>query len=217
MIHRRHRHSRGYILIVTLGALVLAATVITTLVCSAIDHTREARAASDELQRRWGVISCRQAVLPNAEYILAYHEAQFHEPAATQQMMVQLGSIQFHLLISDEQAKANVNAVLATADRSMAEDRIRRAMACTGNSGTIRLRPATVDVMAHVSGPATRPVFQSIAGWGQVTDAANPARLLSGAASLLTCWGDGRVNVSRAGAAAMSLGAQRCFKPTSNA
>src|SRR5438132_9549097 len=123
---RRTRQHRGYVLVMTLAALVLAATVTTTLALAAIDHTREARHACDELQRRWGVISCRQAILPNAEHLLAYREAQFHQPTPSLGTSVRLGRFSFALVIADEQAKANVNTVIAAApDRSMAEDRIR--------------------------------------------------------------------------------------------
>ena len=190
------RH-RGYVLVMTLAALVLAATVMTTLALAAIDHTREARRAADDLQRRWGVISVRQAILPNAEHILAYHEARFHQPTPSLGTSLRLGRYNFALVIADEQAKANVNAVLTAApDRSLAEDRIRRALASSGISTNVRLRPAIASVATT----------QPISGLGQVIDAGNPARL-GALCNLITCWGDGRINVSRASASAIALAA----------
>lgn len=194
---RDAREHRGYVLVMTLAALVLAATVMTTLALAAIDHTREARRACDELQRRWGVSSCRQAILPNAEHILAYHEAQFHQPTPSLRTSVRLGRFNFALVIADEQAKANVNAVITAApDRTIAEDRIRRALASNGISTSVRLRPAIAAVATT----------QRISGMGQVIDASNPARLVQ-FPELLTCWGDGRINLSRANAPAMALAA----------
>lgn len=204
---RRRRNSRGYILIVTLGALVLAATVMTTLARSAIDRTREARIAADELQRRWGMISCRQAVLPDAETILAFQEAQFHQPCGSHEISFPIGRFRYRLIISDEQAKANVNFILGTADRSLAEDRIRRAMPSTGSHASIRLRPANVPSLAAMPASSTQPSASRITGWGQITDASNAANLIVGPAHLLTCWGDGRINIQRAGADAISLAA----------
>jgi hypothetical protein len=209
---RNPRRHRGYILIVTLGALVLAATVMITMAQAAMDHAREARLAADDLQRRWGAISCRQAILPNAEHLLAERDARLHQPAPTMRAAVQLGRYAFHFVIADEQAKANVNQVLASTDRSNAEDRIHRALASTGTAAKLRLRPATIALA-----PTTQPLLLPVSGWGQVLETANPPQVVSlevrpGASDLLTCWGDGRINIARASAAAIALGAPKLLQ-----
>jgi hypothetical protein len=177
-----------------------------------MDHARDARLAADDLQRRWGAISCRQAILPNAEHLLAEREAHVHQTTPTMRATVQLGAYAFHLVIADEQAKANVNEVLSSTDRSTAEDRIRRALSSTGASASLRLRPATISLA-----PTTQPLLLPISGWGQVIDAANPSQVVSLEprplpSDLLTCWGDGRINIARASAPAIALAAPRMLQ-----
>src|SRR5437879_12169407 len=66
----------GYVLVVTLGLLILAASVMVAVSRAAMGHSAAARSAAEELRRRWAVVSCRSAVLPYAESILATAEAQ---------------------------------------------------------------------------------------------------------------------------------------------
>src|SRR5437763_1563779 len=118
---------RGYVLVVTLGLLVLAASLMVGVSRAAFRRVVEARLAQDELQRRWGVSSCRAAVLPYAEQILITQESQRRRAVPIYRTRVELGSQTFELVLSDEQAKANVNALLGEAGASRAENRIRES------------------------------------------------------------------------------------------
>src|SRR5688500_14340245 len=156
------RRRRGYVLVMTLGLLVLCATMLVTVSHAALRHASTARAARDELQRRWGAVSCREAVLPNAEVILARAEAARRKPVPVLlTTTIRLGGHEFELVVSDEQAKANVNAVLANADVTRAETRIRNALAGSGLANEVRIRPtygAIVEPVGAATGGASLTV-----------------------------------------------------------
>jgi hypothetical protein len=65
------RSSRGYVLVMVLGLLVLSTTLLVGVSRLAVRAAVGARQAEDDLQRRWGVASSRKAVLPHAEAILS--------------------------------------------------------------------------------------------------------------------------------------------------
>src|SRR6266513_6429076 len=108
---------RGYILLTTLALLVLSSTLLVTLARSTIERSSQARQSQQDLQRRWGDISCQRALLPHAESILVNQEKLHQRPYPTYRAAVQLGPQFFDLVISDEQAKTNVNALLDLSDK----------------------------------------------------------------------------------------------------
>src|SRR5688572_16761712 len=114
---RQMRH-RGYVLIVTLGVLVLAATVMVGVGRAAIAHALAARQAQDDLQRRWAIASCRAIVLPFAEQLLVDQEHKQQRPVPVHRAQIHLGNVALDLTLADEQAKANVNWLLNASDAS---------------------------------------------------------------------------------------------------
>src|SRR5947207_2859332 len=104
-MQRRVRPSRGYVLVMALVLLALAATLMTGIARAAITHASEARQAQDELQRRWGSASCRNVALPYAEKILAGLEIRRRRPVPVHRTSIRLGNQIFDLILSDEQAK----------------------------------------------------------------------------------------------------------------
>jgi hypothetical protein len=204
---------RGYVLIVTLGLLVLAATLMVSVGRASLRRAAAAREAVDDLQRRWGATSCRLAVTPAIESVLVDQERASHRPAATYRTQLRLGEQTFDLVLADEQAKANVNVLLDEGDRAGAETRIREAMSGTGIGGLVRLRPdptvvstvrANRDRSASTA-PATQPLLpRRVSGFGQIFDDV-PSGQLIGASQWVTCWGNGLVNARRAPEAALKL------------
>jgi hypothetical protein len=214
---QRHRH-RGYVLIVTLGLLVLAATMLVSLGRATMRRASEARESVEALQQRWGVVSCRKVILPNAEAILAREEKEFKKAVPVYRAGVRLGGQAFDLVVSDEQAKANVNVLLERADPSAVESQLVRTI----SGAAFKLRPLVevqrpVQQKAATTGPGTQPTTEPVArrieSFAQVMDASNPRLLLekrSAEASpmeLVTCWGNGAINVGRASAKALKLSA----------
>ena len=216
--------NRGYVLVVTLGLLILAAGLMVAVSRGTMRHTIAARLAADELQHRWGVISCRLAVLPYAESILLANEVTHHTSSPSYRARVQLGDEVFDLMIGDEQAKANVNVLFDHTDRATAEERLRQGLSGTGLGINVRLRPSPSPLNAPApvpaTGPLTSPTTKSsdapvglpiwISGFGQVFEDASAEKLLATQGSfrvteLLTCWGGGRVNLRRVTPAALQL------------
>ena len=207
------RRRRGYVLVVTLGLLVLAATLMVSLGRASLRRAALAREATDDLQRRWGATSCRLAVMPAIESVLVDQERKLRRPVAVHRARLQLGQQTFDLVLADEQAKANLNVLLDDADRAAAEGRMREAMTGTGIGHLVRLRPDPAIVATVRTGrggnPTTAPATQSllprrVTGFGQVFDDVPPGQLI-GASAWVTCWGNGLVNARRAPQAALKL------------
>src|SRR5438874_6965539 len=155
-IRRQHR---GYVLVVTLALLVLCATLTAATARMAMRRALAARLAESELQHRWGMASCRAALLPHAEQILTAAELRLHRPhrpLAVYSTRVQLGRQRFDLILGDEQAKANVNALLERDGRENAQTRLRQALSGTGLAAKLLLRPDPAISVAATQ-PTTAP------------------------------------------------------------
>jgi hypothetical protein len=213
------------VLVMVLALLVLAATLLVAISRAAGRSALAARSAGDDLQRRWGIVSCRKAVLPYIETMLIGLEQERRRPVPRFDTSLRLGNYTFDLILADEQAKANVNAILEDADATRAETRIRQGFSGAGLANRIKLRPtigeAVVPIRANATtAPTTRPARSAaapaVASWGQVFDDVPPPQLLRpmpggrlAPADLLTFWGSGAMNVRRAGDAALGLAAGR--------
>jgi len=229
-IRRCHRH-RGYVLVMVLALLVISTTLLVAVSRVAGRGALAARFAQEDLQRRWGVASSRKAILPYIEQILTALEQERHRPASNYTLTVKLGSQTFELILADEQAKANVNAILEASDQTRAETRLRQSLSGTGLNNRIKLRPTVgpvIEMIDHPEAttkptPATAPSNASnishpqtltVGAWGQVFDGVAPAQLIRPSPGsrrapldILTCWGNGAVNVRRTTDSAMTLAA----------
>jgi hypothetical protein len=196
------------VLVMTLALLVLASTLLVTIGRSATQRVLLARSEQRELQRRWGAVSCRSAVLPYASQILARQEALQNRPVPSFRAPIRLGDQRVVLIVSDEEAKANVNAVLQHSDKSATESRLREALSGSGLGNTIMLHPQPI--YTEATQPTTnqrRNLPQWISGFGQIFADVGPDRLVAGPGQILTCWGNGAVNRMRVSDAALRLAA----------
>src|SRR3954452_10845171 len=66
------RPRRGYALLLVLFVMALAATAMAAVCRMSLEKTMQASRAEADLQRRWAVITCRSALLPKAEAIIAH-------------------------------------------------------------------------------------------------------------------------------------------------
>jgi Tfp pilus assembly protein PilX len=209
----RSRQPRGYVLLMTIALLVLASTLLVAVGRSAVDHVLLARRDQDELQRRWGIISARSALLPYSEEILSRLEASDNASHPSYRASIHLGDSQYTLIISDEQAKANINALIDDTDKSAVEDEIREVLSGSGlgNSVILRLSPVADD-SASSSAQSDSQIGPTrwVTGLGQIFDNIPPEKLTgrdddTGAAADVTCWGSGAINLMRAREPAMRL------------
>jgi hypothetical protein len=180
------------VLVLTLGLLVLAATVTVGVSRASLHHAAAARRATHDLQRRWGTASIARTLLPRAESILANAEAEQAAPVRSVRRRLQLGDMSYEIVVSDEQAKANVNLMLDRSNPTWVQDRLAEALGGGPIARALRVRPALAEVLP----PAQLGALpQYVTGFGQVFDLTDISPAPN---ELLTIWGDGRVNLRRA-------------------
>lgn len=131
-------------LLLTLVILALAATVTAGVCRSSLAKAARAVRAGDELQRRWGALSCKRAFLPKADEVLAAAEAARGGPLAACQARLMLGGQAVDLVFADESAKLNVNDLVRRRGKVQAEAvvaaLVREAGGGGGTGASIRTR-----------------------------------------------------------------------------
>jgi hypothetical protein len=221
----RNRHPRGYVLLLTLLLLAIAAAALAGVCRLGLRQAVVAARAQDDLQRRWGVLTCRAALIPKAPEVFASLPAARAEARLT----LELNGQSVTLVFGDEQAKANVNQMLALHGPAAARTAVQRLSQSAGAASLgVELRPLAIepDVGDTVADPnpdrgalpdfTVEPVLET---WDQVFRApAAPDLLrrrapLPSIASNLTCWGDGSVNARRASREAMEAACGKWLRP----
>ena len=189
----------GYVLVLVVVTLVLAATLLVQLA----SRTREMRVqgidAVESLQEKWGQLSCERAALGQAaahfERTEKNRDPALDSPFSSQvRQSLDLGGMRFDLLVADENAKANVNLVLEVAAESEKGKTGRREV-----DAILRvLVPPNFVTELHL-----RPVLPS-QYWGQVFDLQaiqqrhRAVRVLAEATQGISLTGSGPLNVRRA-------------------
>jgi hypothetical protein len=207
------------VLLLTLMVLAVAAAALAGACRGALQKAVLATRAEEDLRRRWGVVSCRAALLPKAERVLA---ASADRTSPETRFDVTFGGQPMTLIFGDEQAKANVNLLYALGQRNGTDAAVRGIVGAIGADARVELRPILIatpaDELTEPEPPPkhplkansddqdlldfeVQPVFEA---WGQVFPSARPDALIRrrglspGVAGSLTCWSDGTVNVRRA-------------------
>jgi hypothetical protein len=222
------------VLLLTLMLLAVAAAALAGACRAALQKMVLATRAQEDLQRRWGVVSCRAALLPKAERVLAAAAGDRTSPET--RVDVTLGRQSMTLVFGDEQAKANVNLLYALGKRDGTDQAVRGIVGTTSADVRVELRPiviqAPIDELTEPEPPKhplransdeqdrldfeVQPVFEA---WGQVFPGSKPTALLRrrgtspSVASSLTCWGDGTVNVRRASSETLSRVCDKVLRP----
>lgn len=229
MLHEMMQRStkpRGYVLVMTLLLLALAAVALAGVTAESHRRAIEALTAQDNLQQRWGAISCHQALLPLAADILESARNQADKPPSRVNARVLLGGVGFRLVFADEQAKANISLLTQRLNGPLLRETINSLI---GPGATFSLSPSPgipleesspsppptpTPTPAAKPGPATTqstetPILQTFFTYGQVFGGAAPSMLMGGdrfggMADQLTCWGDAKLNVTAASPAAVA-------------
>src|SRR5262249_55555123 len=143
---RRNQSSRrGYVLVLTLGLITLAAISLTGLARYSLALASSTEDATEELQRRWGLLTIRHVLIERAAEILDAQLApgqQVGPPWPKPSVVTakfSLGGQQFEVELADEDAKTNLN-ILYSQKPDQVSSAIRRL-----NRGTdglsVSLRP----------------------------------------------------------------------------
>jgi hypothetical protein len=211
------RRRRGFLLLVVMACVTIAALSMAGTAGQSLRLARQALAAQQELQQRWGVVSCQHTLLRGAPALFAEWDtrarrAKTKQPVrSTVHASVLLGQVRFDMLLADEDAKVNLNAVYHR--RGLVH--LQRVVQRLVGPGSVPVRlMAEVASLAAASPLGTRlqpgkregvpPPARAFHGWGQVFDlaAAQPpgaaVERLPDLTTRVTCWGRGRMNVRRA-------------------
>lgn len=193
-------------MLLVLVILSLAAVVMLDASRRGLRHAAAAVEAEHELQTRWGAASVRRSVLPQIDAILEGEIERRDETMSEFNVTVNLGGQRFDLVLADEQAKVNLNALYqergADAVRRVADE----AVGAVSNHLIVDLTPdPRFDPDAMGLAPRGQSlIVQPLGSWSQVFRAPTADRLLGKADAEhrpladLTCWGDGWINLLRA-------------------
>lgn len=200
MARRMETSRRGFVLVMTLMLIAIAAVALASAGRSSMGLAVDAVRARSELQHRWCGISGRHAVLRLAPLILDAAASESDRPPGSVQTHIRLNGFDYSLMLSDEQAKVNLNAMLRDSGREQTITYIRRR--CGGQEWADKIilpinRPSAPD--GGLGGPDAN--HRDIISINHVFPGFDPSSLERESdypLDALTCWGDGRVNLSRA-------------------
>jgi len=198
---KRHAYQQsGYVLIMTLVIITIAALSLAGLARRSLLLASESIAAERELQRYWGANSCRRFLLDQAGKIFEnletpHAEGELPWPAPRQfAANIQLAGMTYRMWLSDEDAKLNLNALTA---RLPQQRRVLLAQ-LTGHQNLLQRASLQLTPDTSLTAKRQKRWFSS---WGQMVDISvrNTGAIdsLMELAKELTCWGSGKLNIRR--------------------
>ncbi len=187
--------------------LAIAAVALVAASRSSMGLAVSAVQARRGLQQRWGSLSCRRTAMELAPLLLKDAEEASGKPVRSLRAQFDLGGQRFSLTISDEQAKANVNAMLRHRGREATRSFVRSRITGLSGAGEVHLpmgnptQDRDTGSTAHALGSThsiislnhllPRATPQDMIGTQDATESATVS-------DSLTCWGSGRINIRRA-------------------
>lgn len=229
MTRRRLAPRRAFLLLAVAVALALGSVLVARVARHSLRLATDARDRRAALQERWGAASCQRTLLALARELFEARDRAWQESAAEGEppppryaTSIVLGGQRFDLLLADEDAKPNLNAIYAH-DGPAAVERTVRIVARANPALPVRLAPEvgppprratsprrTPTTLPRPADPEAEPAEEppppatAFRTWGQVFDLARArppegARLalptVTGGVSLS---GTGRLNLRRA-------------------
>lgn len=199
------RRRGGFVLLMALAIITLATLLLAGISRRSLQFATQANEAEQRLQRRWGSSSCQRCMLDSAATIFKQSDRLAHlagnQPKCRLAYNFELGGEKYEVVLADEDAKVNLNTVFVVDGAGAAAQIVKRL---TANHPKPRLV-----VSLHGSPPSRRDAdARPFRSWGQVfrgeQDASDTAEGIRTITSELTCWGSGKLNLSRASDAAVS-------------
>ncbi len=187
----------GFALLLTLIVLALAAVALASASRQHLRAVLDTNLAESRLQTEWAITSASYTLLPQSDAVLTYANEVSETPTHTFDSRISLHNIDLTFRFDDEQAKANLNAVLPWTTPARLADDIQ-AICDNRTNVQLRSRP-TQNTPADESTP-------TLNAWAQVfpDQTTKPARLLETTASI-TLVGTGQLRLERAPEEAIRL------------
>ncbi len=195
---------KAFVLPMTLVLLAIAATLLAAACRASLARAVSSHREMDELQSRWGMISCQTALLPGAEALIRQADGSSRGAACSISAGFLLGGQAFNVTLADEQAKLSLPAIYIRRGRAEAERLARSAARTMDGHLAVRLHPFQRDSRPRPTIDWRPSPLQSLGqvyalGGDDEPPAAEAARLME-ASRHFTCWGDGRLHWRRAAA-----------------
>lgn len=219
---------RGYVLLVVLAVGILLTTVLAALAKTSLRRALAAVDTQRRLQQRWGSETLQQAILRRAPKVfeerdeeLAKIDPNFVPPTALRDVLT-LGGVTYDLVLGDEDAKLNLNAIYRSGGTKATESALK-AFLGRDIVDVLRLSPAVDEqslARARQTGSFAAGTFSgtenpdepaaameqinAFRSWGEVFDLSALSVVFGNDAALpnvttqITCWGGGQINFRRA-------------------
>ncbi len=205
---KRTPKKSGFVLLMVLLVLVISGSILVAAARRCGDESTQAGQTRRELQRRWGAMSCQAALLPMAEKLLTAQRSKENPVVAQARYTLELGGQRFHVILSDETAKLDVNMLDRLYGKEKLATSLQKVQAGESRLLPILLQPAqtplavqTTQAAPDPNGPATAAKYNSLE---QLFEFRSPAELVgwregegSAVERRVTCWGGGKVNIKR--------------------
>ena len=216
---QRKPKRQAYVLMIVLAASILVITTLSTLAKISLRRAVAAVDAERSLQKRWGSMTLERAILKQAPTIFEKRLEQHRQlspelppPIPMIRDAVTIHGITYDVLLGDEDAKVNLNSVFHQVGATQTQATIGQ-LTDGAAAGSIALQPATTPQAirdrdtersgdeAEIEEPGFPDAFRS---WGEVFDASKLESIIGADVALpnvttrISCWGSGRLNLSRA-------------------
>ncbi len=204
--HRSH-HACGFMLVMTLVLLAIVGTAAVAMARRSAAQATAAIQAENDLQRVWGMRSAMTLLAGSAEQVIEAAQAGQDQPIRHVHFQVTLSRMPLRILLTDEQARPNVDALADHLGTGQAQSRIMRLMreeqASFDEMIPVRLRPLERTTLALAGQDVASRAWPRFASYSAVFEKQDLAVIMgltgvSEAGQAITCWGDGRLRWSRA-------------------
>ncbi len=195
---KKRSDNSGFALVITLVVIAIAATALAAAAGRSCHAVMEAGTAMEEIQIRWGALSCRELSMSRAEWMLMKDAKGDQVPAPATRRSIVLGGITFDLIFSDEQAKANANALASSRDKADLAHALMALQKDLNHITQVRLRPSKPNPKNPDSDHMLYSSFDQILVAPRPGDLISADRFRRSAGDRITCWSNGKVNFKRA-------------------
>lgn len=192
----------GFVLVMILALIVLAALLLTSLAGKSIRLANSARETEHLLQCKWLALSGERSILQSAANL--FSNMNFEDfpnddrcrRGPTLSATLNLGRYSVDLVVADEQSKVNLNHLQNTSGSTTVRSAVIDALDCAPRPHPV------IDLRPYRVARDKENAITAYASWSQVFGLSDfrPKEALGvlHTSRCLTLWGDGRINIRRA-------------------